>query len=140
MTVPDFQSMLLPLLRVFADGQAHTIGEMLENLAVHFGLSDQDLKERRPGGKQTTFYNRASWARTYLAKAGLLEITRRSVYRITDRGQAVLKSEPARLDAKYLARFPEFVAFRRGKNRAAAEQEARDKKAQEILDFVAQWR
>ena len=86
MTIPDYQTVMLPLLRVGADGQEHSLREAIESLANEFGLSDEERKELLPSGGQATFDNRVGWARTYMKKAGLLESPRRGYFRITDRG------------------------------------------------------
>jgi len=78
MSIPDFQSFMLPLLRFTADQQEHSLRETIENLAQTFQLTEQERKALLPSGQQTTFDNRASWASTHLKKAGLLESTRRS--------------------------------------------------------------
>src|SRR5512136_666746 len=101
MAIPDFQSILLPLLRIFEDDKEHSVHELLEKLAKHFSLTEQELNVLLPSGKQSTFYNRVGWARTYLSKSGLLEMSRRSYYRITARGKEVLKGNPTRIDMKY---------------------------------------
>ena len=93
MTVPDFQTIMLPLLKVAEDGQEHSGHEFLEQLSRYFELSDEDLNELLPSGKQTRFYNRVGWARTYLIKSRLLEVPRRSFYKITERGIDVLIKE-----------------------------------------------
>lgn len=113
MTIPDFQTIMFPLLQQFGDGKEHSNQEVLDKLAKAFALSDQELSELLPSGKQTTFYNRVGWARTYLAKSGLLEMPRRTYYKITKRGMDVLKSNPGRIDMKYLTQFPEFIEFRK---------------------------
>jgi restriction system protein len=112
MPVPDFQTIMLPLLQQFGDGREHSIHEVLENLTQVFSLSGQELNELLPSGKQTAFYNRVGWARTYLTKSGLLEMSRRSFYKITERGCNVLESHPTRIDMKYLEQFPEYIEFR----------------------------
>ncbi len=112
MSVPDFQTIMLPLLKQFGDGKEHSIHEVIDNLTLEFSLTEKDKNELLPSGKQTTFYNRVGWARTYLAKSLLLEMPRRSFYIITARGKEVLKSNPARIDMKFLERFPEYVHFR----------------------------
>jgi restriction system protein len=76
MPIPDFQSIMLPLLQHFADGKEHSIHEALDKLTQVFSLSKQELNELLPSGKQTIFYNRVGWARTYLTKSGLLEMPR----------------------------------------------------------------
>ena len=107
---------MLPLLQLTADGQEHSIHEFVDTLAEQFSLTPQDLAELLPSGKQPKFYNRVGWTRTHLSKAGLLETTRRSYYRVTDRGRQVLKEKPTRIDMKYLRKFPEYVEFKDGAN------------------------
>lgn len=117
MPIPDFQTLMLPLLRYSANGENHTKHEAVPALANEFGLSEADLAEELPKVRQGKFYNRVAWAQTYLKQAGLLEITGRGLFRITERGKQVLASNPARIDMKFLEQFPEYIAFRsRGKN------------------------
>jgi restriction system protein len=111
MPVPDFQSFFLPLLHYANDDQEHTPKEAYEAMAVHFKLSDADLKEMLPSGKQTTYRNRAAWAKVYLSKAQLLESPERGIFRITDRGKELLAQKPDTLRVKQLKQYPEFVAF-----------------------------
>lgn len=112
MAIPDYQTVMLPLLRLLRDGREHNIGEVVDSLADEFRLSSEERQQLLGSGQQTVIRNRAGWARTYLKKAGLIESVRRGYFRITDRGQSVLASKPERIDVKYLEQFPEFVAFR----------------------------
>jgi len=112
MAIPDYQTVMLPLLRFLKDGKEHNIGEVVDSLADEFNLSTEERQQLLGSGQQTVLRNRAGWARTYLKKAGLIESTRRGHFRITERGQSVLASKPERIDIKYLEQFPEFVAFR----------------------------
>ncbi len=127
MPIPDFQSIILPLLQQFRDGKEHSIQEVVGELAKVYSLSEQEINELLPSGKQTTFYNRVGWARTYLSKSGLLEMPRRSYHKITARGKEVLKSNPARIDMKYLERFPEYVEFRERESARRKDQGDNDK-------------
>jgi restriction system protein len=111
MPVPDFQSFMLPLLKLAGDGNEHTISEAIEKLADSFGLSEADRDELLPSGKQRKLDNRVSWTRTYLQKALLLSNTGRSKFRITERGRDVLKTNPPSINVKFLNQFPEFFAF-----------------------------
>lgn len=131
MAVPDYQTLMLPLLKFFGDGKEHSIREAVDVLGTELNLSDAELSETIPSGSQTTFYNRIGWARTYMAKAGLLEKTRRSVYKITERGQTVLAENHAALNVKFLNRFPEFVEFRQRKSTGAKHS---TKNGQQTLD------
>jgi restriction system protein len=120
MPVPDFQSIMLPLLRAASDGSEHKIGSVTEQLAHVFQLTSEDQQQLLPSGRQTTFSNRVAWAKSYLVQAGLFEATRRAHFRITDRGRHVLEENPQRIDIDYLLRFPEFVNFR-DRNRTPGE-------------------
>lgn len=123
MPVPDFQTLMLPLLRYCADGREHSNRDAVPALAKEFGLSAGDLAELLPTGRQGRFDNRVGWAKSYLKQAGLLEFTGRGIFRITPRGQEVLKKKPARVDMKYLEQFPEYAAFREGSKREGDIQE-----------------
>ncbi len=117
MAIPDFQGVFLPLLKACADGQEHTKQELLPFLARQFGLTDEELAIKLPSGKQGMFDNRVGWAKSYLKQAGLLDIVRRGVFRITARGLQVLNENPQPLNVRYLKRFPEFVVFNAGKSK-----------------------
>jgi restriction system protein len=112
MAIPDYQTIMLPLLQLLGDEKEHSLGDTVDALAAHFGLSPEERGQLLASGQQTVIRNRTGWARTYLKKAGLIESTRRGVFRITERGSSVLASRPARIDVKFLEQFPEFVAFR----------------------------
>lgn len=112
MSIPDYQSIMLPLLEFAGDEREHTVREAIEFLAARFGLSDQERKMLLPSGQQAIFDNRVGWARTYLKKAGLLESPRRGYFRITLRGLEVLRTKPEKIDVSFLEQFSEFVEFR----------------------------
>jgi restriction system protein len=109
--MPDYEELMLPVLRIAGDGQEHRIGDVIEQLAKKFQLTDEERQQLLPSGKQTTFANRVHWARGYLVQAGLLEATRRAHFRITDRGRKVLTEGLSRIDGEYLSKFPEFIQF-----------------------------
>ena len=102
---------MLPVLRVAAEGEVR-ISDVVERLAGDFALSADDRSHLLPSGRQTTFANRVHWAKSYLGKAGLIELTKRAHFRITEDGRKVLAASPERIDIKYLNRFPSFQQFR----------------------------
>ncbi|MFM0233268.1 restriction endonuclease [Paraburkholderia sediminicola] len=112
MAIPDYQTCMLPFLRHLADGKEHSLRETEDALAEHFRLSATERAELLPSGQQGIFKNRVGWARTYLKKASLLDAPRRGVFKITERGLQTLAANPARIDVKYLERWPEFIEFR----------------------------
>jgi len=112
MAVPDYQSLMLPLLKYAAERKGEiSTGQAADALAISLDLSEEDLKQMLPSGISTTFLNRVGWAATYMKKAGLLEAARRGFYRIADRGLDVLKKNPQTINVKFLARYPEFQEF-----------------------------
>ncbi len=114
MAIPDFQTLMLPVLKTAADGGEVRIGEVVDRLADVFALSEEDRAQLLPSGRQTTFANRVHWAKSYLSKAGLVELTRRAHFCITPAGRAVLRSPPERITIRFLEQFPSFKGFRDG--------------------------
>lgn len=112
MAVPDFQSLMLPLLKVAANGQPHSLAEAREVLASEFKLTQAERDELLPSGNQSKSSNRVAWAKSYLQQAGLFLSPKRGHFQLTDRGTGVLKNPPSRIDIKFLEQYPEFVEFR----------------------------
>lgn len=112
MAVPDFQTVMRPMLALLADGNERPITAIRAELAQHFDLTPDELAERIPSGRVTTFQSRVGWAATHLKHTKLIARPRRAVYVITDRGRDVLAQHPDRVDLRVLAEFEEFAAFR----------------------------
>ena len=138
MAVPDYQSLMLPLLKLVSDGQEHSLSVLVDALAMQLKLTDDDKKEMLPSGSQTTFYSRVGWARTYMKMACLLESTGRGTIRITKRGLDLLRNNPASINAKSLAQYPEFMEFkgasRHSNKRSEVEYEEPAQTPQEMLE------
>ena len=100
------------MLKIAADGKEHSVQDFLDTLGRDFNLTQEELNEILPSGKQTRFYNRLVWAKTYLTKTGLLRATKRRYCVITPRGEDVLRKSPARIDMNFLEQFPEYIEFR----------------------------
>jgi restriction system protein len=111
-SIPDYQDIMLPLLKLTGDGKVHTIRGLKDAAADEFQLTEEERDQLLPSGQQTTFHNRLSWAKHYLLNAGLLEKTRRGHFIISSRGREVLSNPPQRIDSDYLSRFAEFLEFK----------------------------
>ena len=109
--IPDYQTLMLPLLKLAEDGQEHRINRSVERIGQQLGLSEDEFTQLLPSGG-TVLYSRVQWARTYLTQARLLESTRRAHFKITERGMSVLHENPARVDNRLLERFSEFNDFK----------------------------
>ena len=116
MPIPDYQTLMLPLLRLAGDGQEHRFRDAVEKLAVGIGITDEERSEMIPSGTGPVFDNRVGWARTYLKQARLLQSPRRGTLQITDRGRDLLAKNPARIDVKLLNQYEEFRDFRSRKH------------------------
>lgn len=94
MTIPDYQALMLPVLRKAATSEVK-IADVINELTIELNLTDEERSELLPSGKQTTFANRVHWAKTYLKQAGLLDIPRRAYFVISERGREVLAKNPS---------------------------------------------
>lgn len=112
MAIPDYESLMLPLLRLVSQVTELKTAEAMERLGVEHNLSAAELGAMLPSGVSTTFGSRVGWAKTYLKQAGLVSQPRRGIVQITERGRSVLLSKPERIDNALLLQFPEFVEFR----------------------------
>lgn len=111
MPIPDFQSVMRPVLQTVGDGEPVSLTDVREQVADVFGLNEIERNERLPSGRQTVINNRVGWARTYLNKAGLLQIPERGMVQITERGRDALTEGPERITVRWLNQFPEFERF-----------------------------
>lgn len=109
--IPDYQSIMLPLLKFASDQKEHSLTETIQNVSKVFNLTTEEMKELLPNGKQNIVDNRVGWALTYLKKALLLESTRRAYFRVTKRGLDVLAENPPKINVRYLERFSELKEF-----------------------------
>ncbi len=121
--IPDFQSIMLPMLKLLEDGSTKTLNEVVRTLAQHFNLTEEDLKIKVPSGQMGLFRNRVGWTRSYLKKAGLIHYPERGVYKITDEGKDYLASNPKELRKKQLAKFPKYQEWRKTFNSKDSKQE-----------------
>lgn len=112
MPVPPFQDLFLPFLHYAADGNIHSSQDVAKHLAEHFHLSEEDIAEMLPSGRQNRFQNRVAWAKSFLGKALLIEPTGRNRFCITQRGRDLLSTNPSRVDNHTLSQYAEFQIFR----------------------------
>jgi restriction system protein len=139
MAIPDYQSLMLPMLKIAGDGAEHRTRETITTLADQFGLTESERKQMLASGLASVFDDRFGWARYYLKRAGLLLNPRRSYFQITQRGKAVLAEAPERIDVKLLRQFPEFEEFYSPKktvsdDTAPAPEEATSETPEELLE------
>jgi restriction system protein len=110
MPIPDYQSLMLPLLQLLKDRREHPVSDLRQQMATELALTDEELAERLASDTTTVFMNRIGWAVQYLKSAGVRSV-RRGVYEITDRGLSLLKNQPFEVSVKTLRQFPEFMQF-----------------------------
>ena len=111
MPIPDYQSLMLPVLKVVADRKEHSVADIRKRIAAELHLSDEEMSERLASDTTTVFINRIGWAVQYLKEAEAIRALRRGVYEITDRGLGLLQTQPSEITAKMLRQYPEFAEF-----------------------------
>lgn len=109
--IPDYQTLMLPLLKITEDGNEYHTRDLIEALSNEFQLTDEERKEMLASGNQAIFDNRVGWAKTYLKKAGLLASPKRATFVITDIGRQTLAKNLDKIDNRYLRQFPSFLEF-----------------------------
>jgi restriction system protein len=121
MAVPDFQTIMLPLLKLAGDNQTHSVKECVAFIEQEFHLTDEEKLEKVPSGKQRTVYNRVTWAITHIKKAGLIAYReKRGSFGITESGQKLLAQSPAGITVKLLRNYESYRSFVDGGSGAEA--------------------
>jgi restriction system protein len=118
LAIPDYEKLMLPVLKFAGDGKEHYLKDVVEKLAKDFNLTGDEKNRVYETRKVSIFYDRTHWAITYLKQAGLLKRTKRSYFEITDRGLLILKEKPRKIDDRFLTRYSEFRRFARPKKSA----------------------
>ncbi|TAE90738.1 MAG: restriction endonuclease [Verrucomicrobia bacterium] len=112
MPIPDFQTLMRPLLEAHADYNEHLNRDLVERLADQFQLTEEERREMLPSGRARLFDNRIAWAKSHILQAGLLMSPRRAISVITERGREALKNHPQKIDLRILQEFEEYREFR----------------------------
>ena len=68
MAIPDFQTLMLPLLKFVGNGQERLFRDAVESIAQEFSLTEAERAELLPSRRAPLFYNRLAWAKTYLKR------------------------------------------------------------------------
>ena len=115
--VPQFQYLMLPLLKVMGGGHEMSTIQMRDAVASNLFMTAEALNLHLPTGTQNAFHNRMGWAITFLFKACLLERPRKATYIITEIGKQVLLDNPVEIDAELLRSYGDFNKFYDSLNR-----------------------
>ena len=111
MAIPDYQSIMLPILQLASDGTEHRTRDAIAAVASKLQLTEEELSKLNPSGSDYVFANRLGWARTYLKKAGLIHYTGWGKFQITEAGKLLLGKNPPKIDLTILKQYPEFLEF-----------------------------
>ncbi len=151
MPIPDFQSLMLPVLKALSGGVEMPTSKVRVYVADTEGLTTEDVRELLPSGRQQVFTNRIAWAVTHMSHAGLVEKVRRSVYKLTKEGERLLAQAPTRIDLKILRNYSAYAEWKTGQSAPAASgdtalavsedesvtpEEALDRAAKELRDAL----
>ena len=120
MSIPSFQSFLLPVLELFSDGEIHSVDECCSEIKNRMNISDEDAQELLPSGSDTRLRNRVYWALIYFNHALILDKPKKMHYQITDRGRELLSMGLNEITRKFLREnYPEFADFTSSKKDGA---------------------
>lgn len=140
--IPDFQTLMLPFLKLAKDDKEYSSSDFLEPLAEQYKLTDDEKKTMLPSGAQRVFNNRVHWAKAYLKMAALIENTKRGFFRITERGLHTLSENPEKITIKYLKQFQDFQLIKENKKNISVSEEFPDdgviKTPQEQIELAFQ--
>lgn len=135
MTIPKFESFLLPTLKLFIDNNEHTVEDCREQLKTIFNLSEAEANEMLPSKSHSRLQDRTWWALVYLNKATLLDKTKKKTYRISPNGISFLKNNPQELTKKMLiSDYPSFAEFAKPKDSAPDASDGSSKTPEEIIE------
>jgi restriction system protein len=110
MAIPDYQTLMLPVLRLASEGEKR-VGDVTDRIADEFSLSANEREELLPSGRQRVLHNRIHWAKFYMSKAGLIASPGRGRWIATEAGRLLLAGNPARIDLDMLMQYPSFREF-----------------------------
>lgn len=111
MPIPDYQTLMLPVLKRAASGAPIRVPEVEDGIASEFSLSDDEREQMLPSGRQKVLHNRIHWAKFYLSKAGLVATPQRGYFQATEAGRKLLATNPLRIDVDLLLGYPAFAEF-----------------------------
>lgn len=120
MPIPDYQALMLPVLRLSAEGETR-VPDVEEEVANIFNLGQAEREQMLPSGRQKVLHNRIHWAKFYLHRAGLIDVPRRGRFVISEEGRKLLARNPQRIDNELLLQFPAFREFYRGGSETGGE-------------------
>lgn len=117
MAIPDYQTLMLPVLREAAKGETR-VPLAAERIADELGLSAVERAEMLPSGRQRVLHNRIHWAKFYMGKAGLIDSPKKGVFKASTEGQALLTKSPPAINVELLKAYPPFLEFYNASNTA----------------------
>ena len=110
MAIPDYQALMLPVLRLAATGVTR-VPDAAAAIADQLGLSEAEREEMLPSGRQRVLHNRIHWAKFYMAKAGLIDSPARGRFVASAEGKALFATQPAAITVETLKTYPAFAQF-----------------------------
>jgi len=86
-----------PIIEVLkANKGSASAGQVRSGIAKRLAMTEAELNERLSSGS-SRFDNQVAWARLYLARAGLLDSSRRGIWTLTEKGWAASLTDTASL-------------------------------------------
>jgi restriction system protein len=107
MAIPDYQTLMLPLLRAAAE-EEKKVADVADQVADQIGLTSEERVAMLPSGRQKVLHNRLHWSKFYLTKAGLITSPSRGRFVATEEGRKLLATNPEWINVALLMKLPSF--------------------------------
>ena len=120
MAIPDYQALMLPVLRLAAKGEQR-VADVADHVANEFGLSAEEKETLLPSGRQRVLNNRIHWAKFYMSKAGLITSPARGRFVATEEGRKLLATNPDQINVASLMKWPSFQEFYKAEKAPASD-------------------
>ena len=134
MAIPDYQTIMEPLLKELSDGNEYTRGQLTERLSEYFNLSEEEKRTQKPSGGESLFRNRLGWSNFHLKKAGLTESKNRGLIKITKEGLISLETGK-KINKEFLMQYPLYNEFISGEKKEITSSEPEMKTPEEEMDY-----
>lgn len=92
MSIPKYDEIQIPALKILSDGTPRKRIEIEEPLSIHFKLTEEERNQMYDSGNGPVFMDRVQWALSYLNMAGLVSKPKRGIYQINEEGRKILEN------------------------------------------------
>ncbi len=102
MSIPSINELMGPILEILSDSELHGRDEIIDKIAVRFGLKQSDIEQTIGATSNTKLGNQIDWVRAYFTQHRIIETPEKSQFRITTMGLKVFHNHLSELSISFL--------------------------------------